>query len=59
MNGNNGGVLHQDILRERKKPPRDELVRENDAGESISLEDNYNKKTFGKTPDGAGELSYQ
>ena len=59
MNGNNGGILHHDILRERKKPPRDELVRENNAGGNVSLEDSGDKKTFGKTPDGAGELSYQ
>lgn len=55
MNGNNGRILHQDILRERKKPPRDEPVRENDAGKKVPLEDSDNKKTFGKTPDGAGE----
>lgn len=59
MNGNNGEILHQDILRERKKPPRDELVRDKNARENVSLEDNHDKKTFGKTPDGAGELSYQ
>lgn len=59
MNGNNGGILHQDIIRERKKPPRGELMREDNAAEDVSLEDNHDKKTFGKTPDGAGELSYQ
>lgn len=59
MNGNNGGILHQDVLRERKKPTRDELVRENNAAENMLLADNHDQKTFGKTPDGAGELSYQ
>lgn len=57
MNGYNGDVTHPDSLRERKKPPYSDQVGKNNAGEKIPLlkEDNQNKKTFGKTPDGAGE----
>lgn len=56
MNSHNGDTLHLDNLRERKKLPHDKQVGENNAGENVSLEeDNNKKKTFGKTPDGAGE----
>lgn len=55
MNGKSGDASHVDTLRERKKPPRDELVRVTNAGEIVSREHNHDKKTFGKTPDGAGE----
>ena len=55
MNGANKDVLRLDILRERKKALHNEVSRENNAEENVSLEDSHDKKTFGKTLDGAGE----
>jgi hypothetical protein len=55
MNGNNGGILHLDKPRERRKTAHDENAGNHNAGKTFSVEDIKNKRTFGKTPDGTGE----
>lgn len=56
MNGNSGEISNAGRLRERKKPPRDgQADGQTVARGALLQEDKEDQKTFGKTPDGAGE----
>lgn len=54
-NGTAGAHLEGDGLRERKSQQNVNFVKEPESDESSSAEDEKDKKTIGRTPDGTGK----